>query len=183
MRKQGNDTNRPQVEEKKGKRRTLTVLGYALMIVFLLIVLPVVLPAIFGYHTYTVGSDATGNISKYGNVVYLKAVSNDSYDEGNIVAVQESDSSRKVDVYYVDANDTAAQTLAIREGETVSYEQIAGKVVAKTPFIGYLSQLCFSADGIIVTILIFAAGLGLMMYVNKISKEINQALEDQKAYS
>ena len=116
MRKQGNNTNRPQVEEKKGKRRTLTVLGYALMIVFLLIVLPVVLPAIFGYHTYTVGSDATGNISKYGNVVYLKAVSNDSYDEGNIVAVQESDSSRKVDVYYVDANDTAAQTLAIREG-------------------------------------------------------------------
>ena len=69
MRKQGNNTNRPQVEEKKGKRRTLTVLGYALMIVFLLIVLPVVLPAIFGYHTYTVGSDATGNISKYGNVV------------------------------------------------------------------------------------------------------------------
>ena len=54
MRKQGNDTNRPQVEGKKGKRRTLTVLGYALMIVFLLIVLPVVLPAIFGYHTYTV---------------------------------------------------------------------------------------------------------------------------------
>lgn len=170
MRKQGNNTNRPQVEEKKGKRRTLTVLGYALMIVFLLIVLPVVLPAIFGYHTYTVGSDATGNISKYGNVVYLKAVSNDSYDEGNIVAVQESDSSRKVDVYYVDANDTAAQTLAIREGETVSYEQIAGKVVAKTPFIGYLSQLCFSAAGIIVTILIFAAGLGLMMYVTRSAK-------------
>lgn len=27
MRKQGNDTNRPQVEGKKGKRRTLTVLG------------------------------------------------------------------------------------------------------------------------------------------------------------
>ena len=183
MRKQGNDTNRPQVEGKKGKRRTLTVLGYALMIVFLLIVLPVVLPAIFGYHTYTVGSDATGNISKYGSVVYLKGVSNDSYVEGNIVAVQVSDSSRKVDVYYVDANDTAAQTLAIREGEAVSYEQIAGKVVAKTPFIGYLSQLCFSAAGIIVTILIFAAGLGLMMYVNKISKEINQALEDQKSYS
>ena len=85
MRKQGNDTNRPQVEGKKGKRRTLTVLGYALMIVFLLIVLPVVLPAIFGYHTYTVGSDATGNISKYGSVVYLKGVSNDSYVEGNKV--------------------------------------------------------------------------------------------------
>ena len=47
MRKQGNDTNRPQVEGKKGKRRTLTVLGYALMIVFLLIVLPVVLPIVF----------------------------------------------------------------------------------------------------------------------------------------
>ena len=46
-------------DEKKGKRRALTVSGYALLIVFLLIVLPVVLPSIFGYHTYLIGTDAT----------------------------------------------------------------------------------------------------------------------------
>lgn len=51
----------------------------------------------------------------------------------------------------------------------------------KTPFIGYLSQLCFSAVGIIVTVVIFAAGVAIMMYVNKISKEINTMVEQQTA--
>lgn len=63
------------------------------------------------------------------------------------------------------------------EGEIV--DAVAGHVVAKTPFIGYLSQLCFSVVGIIVTVLIFVAGLGCMMYANKISKEVNQELEDE----
>lgn len=63
------------------------------------------------------------------------------------------------------------------EGEIV--DAVAGHVVAKTPFIGYLSQLCFSVVGIIVTVVIFVAGLGCMMYANKISKEVNQELEDE----
>ena len=58
---------------------------------------------------------------------------------------------------------------------------VKGQVIAKTPFIGYLSQLCFSAVGIIVTVVIFAAGVAIMMYVNKISKEINTMVEQQTA--
>lgn len=179
MSKQVNDTNTQQVKEQKGKRRTITTLGYVLMIVFLLIVLPVVLPPIFGYHTHTVGTDTTGEISKYGSVVYTKTIDDTSYVEGNIVAIEAE--GRDVDVYYVDANDADAKTLAIRGGDTASYDQVVGHVVAKTPFIGYLSQLCFSVVGIIVTVVIFAVALGLMMYANKISKEINQLLEDQVA--
>ena len=181
MKRNENQVTTQNIEEHKGKRRTLTILGYALMIVFLLIVLPVVLPPIFGYHTHTMGTDTTGNISKYGSVVYVMEIDDSTYAEGNIVAVQTAEKSRDVDVYYVDANNTELHTLNVRTGDTVAYDQIAGKVVAKTPFIGYLSQLCFSVLGIIVTIIIFAAGLGLMMYVNKISKEINQMVEDQKA--
>lgn len=176
----GNKAGRQQMDGKKGKRRMFTAFGYVLMIVFLLTVLPVVLPAIFGYHTHTVGTDATGNISNHGSVVYLKAVDKDSYTEGNIVAVHESDSSRDVDVYYVDGNDSTAQTITLRDGDTAAYDKIAGKVVAKTPLIGYLSQLCFSVAGIVVTVLIFAAGLGMMMYANKIGKEINDDHYGQK---
>lgn len=172
---------RQKVDEQKGKRRTITIAAYALMMVFLLIVLPVVLPLIFGYHTYTVGTDTTGNISKHGSVVYVKAIDENSYVEGNIVAVNKS-GSRAVDVYYVDANDAAIKTLTVRTNDTVAYDQIAGKVVAKTPFIGYLCQLCFSVVGIIITIVIFVVALGMMMYVNKISKEINQKVQDQKNY-
>lgn len=181
MKRNENQVTTQNIEEHKGKRRTLTILGYALMIVFLLIVLPVVLPPIFGYHTHTMGTDTTGNISKYGSVVYVKEIDDSTYAAGNIVAVQTAEGSRDVDVYYVDANDTSAQTLTVRTGDIVAYSQVTGKVVAKTPLIGYLSQLCFSVLGIIVTIVILAAGLLLMMYVNKISKEINQMIEDQKA--
>lgn len=181
MKRNENQVTTQKIEEQKGKRRTLTILGYALMIVFLVIVLPVVLPPIFGYHTHTVGTDTTGNISRYGSLVYLKEIDDTAYAAGNIVAVQTTEGSRKVDVHYVESNDTATKTLTVDSGDTVAYEQIMGKVAAKTPFIGYLSQLCFFALGIVVTIVIFAAGLGLMMYVNKISKEINQKVEDQKA--
>ena len=83
-------------------------------------------------------------------------------------------------VYYVDGNDSTAQTITLRDGDTAAYDKIAGKVVAKTPLIGYLSQLCFSVAGIVVTVLIFAAGLGMMMYANKIGKEINDDHYGQK---
>ena len=62
-----------------------------------------------------------------------------------------------------------------------TYKVVKGQVIAKTPFIGYLSQLCFSAVGIIVTVVIFAAGVAIMMYVNKISKKINTMVEQQTA--
>ncbi len=172
--------NKP-VNEKKAKRTGLTILGYALVIVALLTVLPIILPPILGYHTYLSGTDHTGNISKYGSVVYLKEIDESSYVDGNIVAVVSDDSSgRKVDEYYVNSNDTSSKELLLRDGSTISYDDVVGNVVAKTPFVGYLSQLCFSVVGIIVIIVIFAAGLGIMMYVNKISKKINTLVEEQE---
>ena len=172
-----NTNNNQTVDEKKGKRTGLTILGYVLVIVALLIVLPVVLPPIFGYHTYLSGTDHTGNISKYGSVVYLKTIDEASYKDGNIVAIESADSSAR----RVDSNDSSAKEIALRDGNGVSYKVVKGQVIAKTPFIGYLSQLCFSAVGIIVTVVIFAAGVAIMMYVNKISKEINTMVEQQTA--
>ena len=175
-----NNMNEQQINEHKGKRKTLTILGYLCIIVALLTTLPVVLPPIFGYHTYLLGTDTTGNISKYGSVVYVKELDESSYKGGNIVAVNAAETARDVDVYYVESNNTAGEVIALEDGGMASYDQIAGRVVAKTPFIGYLSQLCFSVVGIIVIVILFAAGLGLMMYTNKISKEINQMVVEQK---
>lgn len=167
-----NTNNNQTVDEKKGKRTGLTILGYVLVIVALLTVLPVVLPPIFGYHTYLSGTDHTGNISKNGSVVYLKTIDEASYKDGNIVAIESADSSgRRVDSYYVDSNDSSAKEIALRDGNGVSYKVVKGQVIAKTPFIGYLSQLCFSAVGIIVTVVIFAAGVAIMMYVNKSARK------------
>ncbi len=170
-----------KIDEKKGKRRTLTFLGYFLVIVALLAVLPVVLPPIFGYHTYLSGTDTTGNISKYGSLVYIKEMDAGSFKEGNIVGVVAEDETRTLDSYYVKSSSKSALTL--ESGKSVSDDVVAGRIVAKTPFMGYLCQLCFSVIGIICIIVIFAAGLAVMMHVNKISKEINQMVEDAKQYA
>ena len=115
-----NTNNNQTVDEKKGKRTGLTILGYVLVIVALLTVLPVVLPPIFGYHTYLSGTDHTGNISKYGSVVYLKTIDEATYKDGNIVAIESADSSaRRVDSYYVDSNDSSAKEIALRDGNGV----------------------------------------------------------------
>lgn len=167
------------IDEKKAKRRTFTILGYLCFAVALLAILPVIIAPLLGRHAYLSGTDSTGHISKYGSLVYVKAIDNASFEEGNIVAVVNEAKKRTVDAFYVDSNDRT-NTLTLRTGSTVSYSQVKGRIVAKTPFIGYLSQLCFSVAGIIVLVVLFAAGFALMMYVNKISKEINQMVEDAR---
>ena len=67
-----NTNNNQTVDEKKGKRTGLTILGYVLVIVALLTVLPVVLPPIFGYHTYLSGTDHSGITERYEEDSYLK---------------------------------------------------------------------------------------------------------------
>ncbi len=154
MSKKANNNNQT-VDEKKGQKDRAYNTWLCACHRGTFIVLPVVLPPIFGYHTYLSGTDHTGNISKYGSVVYLKTIDEASYEDGNIAAIESSDSSnRTVDSYYVDSNDSSAKEIALRDGNGVSYKVVKGQVIAKTPFIGYLSQLCFSAVGIIVTIVI-----------------------------
>ena len=174
-----NGNEKEIIDEKKAKRRTLTIIGYICFAVALIAVLPVILAPLLGIHAYKNGTDSTGNISKYGSLVYVKEIDAASYEDGNVVAVENKDKNRTVDVYYVEANDRS-NTLTLRTGDTVNYAQVKGKVVAKTPVIGYLSQLCFSVVGIIALVVLFAAGIVLMMYVNKISKEINQMVENQR---
>ena len=155
------------MKEKKvqgGKRsiRALTIMAYALLIVGLLIIAPVVCPPVFGYHTYTVSEDYSGNMKPFGTLVYVEALS--GYNTGNIVAVGNPDGGRDVDVYYVGS--VQGGKITLEEGDTVDVDQVAGRVVAKTPFFGYLSRLCFSTGGIILTAALFAVGIGLAAYGN-----------------
>ena len=159
------------MKEKKardGKKsiRILTIAAYALLIVGLLIIAPVICPLVFGYHTYTVSEDYSGNMNPSGTLVYAKASS--EYNAGNIVAVDNMDGDRDVDVYYVEAVQDGKVTL--EGGDTVDMDQVAGRVAAKTPFFGYLSQLCFTVWGIILTAVLFAAGIGMAAYANILTR-------------
>ena len=155
-----------KVQDGKKSIRILTIAAYALLIVGLLIIAPVICPLVFGYHTYTVSEDYSGNMNPSGTLVYAKASS--EYNAGNIVAVDNMDGDRDVDVYYVEAVQDGKVTL--EGGDTVDMDQVAGRVAAKTPGFGYLSQLCFAVWGIILTAVLFAAGIGMAAYANILTR-------------
>lgn len=155
-----------KVQDGKKSIRILTIAAYALLIVGLLIIAPVICPLVFGYHTYTVSEDYSGNMNPSGTLVYAKASS--EYNAGNIVAVDNMDGDRDVDVYYVEAVQDGKVTL--EGGNTVDMDQVAGRVAAKTPGFGYLSQLCFTVWGIILTAVLFAAGIGMAAYANILTR-------------
>ena len=172
------------MEKEKRVRKSgcisLTIIGYILLIIGLLIIAPVVCSPIFGYHTYTVNSDSTGNVNKSGSLVYTKVLDDADYSEGKIVAVENTDNESAVDVYYVSANDSG---LVLEDGDstrTVEYSQVKGRVVAKTPYIGYLSQLCFSVIGIVIIVVIFLAAIICTTAGNIIARKKKQEIKDLK---
>ena len=168
------------LKKEKRKIRISTIEGYVCLILVLLAVLPVVLPRIFGYHTYVCGADTTGKIFKYGSVVYTKEIDNDSFEEGNIAAVKSNSGKYlKADTYYVDASGN--NTLKLRNGSSASYEEVLGHVVAQTPGIGYLCQFCYSAVGVVLIIAVLVAGIALMMYANKLGREVTKTLKEHEA--
>lgn len=165
--------------KKKGLPALYTTIAYILAVVFLLIIVPVVCPPVLGYHTYTVNSDFTGEVSSYGSVVYTKEIDLAEFQKGNLVAVSDMDDDRDVDTKVVVS--ATADTVTTQDNSTYSADQVYGKITAKTPFIGWLCQLCFSVIGIIITVLIFLIALCLMMVSNKLAKNNKKAkLEEEK---
>lgn len=161
--------NEKKQNGKKAKYKLLTVLGYVFLIAGLLIIAPVVCPPVLGYHAYTVANDKSGAVGSKGVLVYTKSVDGDGYEAGNVVAVDNSDGGRDVDVYYVVSNENGK--VELENAASVDTDKVIGKVCGKTPFFGYLSQLVFSVLGIILTVVIFAIGIAATMLANKMARD------------
>lgn len=162
-------------KKKRGLPLALTIVAYALIIVVLLAVAPVLCPAVFGYQTRLVGSDQSGKVGTKGTVVYAKEV--DSIQNGNLIAIDLGKDDKSVLVNYVAGEETDG--IMLEGGEKVEKDAIVGKIAAKTPFIGYLCQLCFSVIGIIILVLVFLIALAMMIIANGIAKKENQKAMNQ----
>jgi len=161
------EKNKKNKTKSKGLLRTFTISGYLFLIIGALIIAPVICPPILGYHTYTVSADYSGLVNPAGSLVYVKSL--DMYSAGNLVAVDNQDGDRDVDVQYVES--VTEGKIALEDGASVDANQLVGKVVAKTPFFGYLSQLCFSVVGIIVTVIVFVVGIASTTYANILARK------------
>lgn len=164
------NNNSNEADNKKGLRIVTTIFAYLFFIVTAIAVLPTVLPMIFGYRTHNVNYDVTGQASQTFSVVYTDKSEAADLVSGNIVAL-ETNEGKKVKVSYVDANNTETKTITTRtkDGitEEVSYDKVVGHVVAKTPFVGILTQLCFTIPGIIFVAVIFVIAVVLAIVSNK----------------
>lgn len=165
--------NNYELGRKKGLRNLLTAITYTLLVFILLSVLPVVVPMIFGYKSMIAGKDTTGLVSN-GSVVYVKDVDCTELVSGNIFVAKTDSVNDKVTVYYVGANDRDARALTARNGENVAYYLVKGRVEAKTPIVGYLSQLCYSAIGIVVLVLAAVVMIVLSIVGNKLGKDVSK---------
>lgn len=175
------DNENKKIKKKKGRRVALTTIGYILIIVFLLAVLPVILPPIFGYHTRNVETDHSGAVWEVCSVAYYKNCDfDDLKDEKSqqYIATDANYSSKEVDVYL--ATGILEDAVQVDGGDIIDGDNVRGIVKAKTPYIGLLTGLCFSIPGIIALVLIFGIGLACMILANKISKEVNQKVYEQK---
>lgn len=166
------NNDQKEKDPRKGARITLTIFAYLFFICVAATVLPVVMPMIFGYHTYTVEADTTGNVPKPGSVIYTDKTETAALSSGNIVAI--AGEGKRVKVYYVDSNDSAAKTIALRTGDTAKYDQVKGRVVAKTPFIGLLTQLLDSIAGIVITAAVFVVGVVFAIIANRLTLKKKQ---------
>lgn len=172
--------NNYELSKKKNIKNVVTVICYVLLIFILLSVLPVLAPKIFGYNTMLVGNDTTGLVSTNGSVVYVKEVDCTGLESGNIFAAKTDSASDKVTIYYVGANNIDTRTLTARNGESVAYYLVNGQVAAKTPFIGYVCQLCYSAAGIICLVIAGAVIVVLSIIGNKLGKDVSKMKNEMK---
>lgn len=171
------EKNTDNKTKRKGLLRTLTITGYLFLIIGALIIAPAVCPPIFGYDTYTVSADYSGLVNPAGSLVYAKPL--DMYSAGNLVAVDNQDGDRDVNVHYVES--VTDGKIELEDGASVDANQVVGKVVAKTPFFGYLTQLCFSVVGIIVTVIVFVVGIALTTYANILARKEKKQQEQQQS--
>lgn len=164
--------NEKVYDNKKGLRIVFTIFAYVFFIFTAVAVLPVVCPLVFGYHTYAVSSDHTSNgVVSGSSVVYTDKTATDLINGGAYVAINSSD-SKKVRVYTVGANNVGDSTITLNTKEVVNYDQVVGKVVAKTPFVGLFTQLCNTIPGIILIAFIFIVGVILTIVANKMVVKI-----------
>ena len=154
-------------DDKKGIRLFVTILAYVFFVVAAVAVLPVVLPMIFGYQTHTVSIDTTGTVNQVSSVVYTDKSAASELVDGNVVALELED-GKKVKVCYVSSNNTEDQTITLRTNEVVAYDKVVGHVVAQTPFIGVLTQLCDAVLGIAFVVFVFIVGVVLAIIANRL---------------
>lgn len=146
--------------------KCLNGIGIGIVVIVIVVLLPLVVSKLFGYEIYGILSQSMEPKIATGSVVYVQNVDPADVEVGDIITFKMDTKSEVVATHRVveilederafvtkgDNNDT-------EDSSPVSYERLLGVVVFSLPYLGELSTLIYSANGIAGIVIAFAIAI------------------------
>lgn len=145
-------------------RKIGRIIVNALLIIYILAVVPLSVCGFFGIHPYAVVSGSMEPAISTGSMVFSKETSFKNLKKGDVITFMISedqtvthriasvDEDKKKFTTKGDAND-------VEDSKSVSYENVIGKVIFHVPYLGYTMVMTGTKGRIILM-----AGIGLVLF-------------------
>lgn len=146
--------------------KCLNGIGIGIVVIVIVVLLPLTVPKLFGYEIYGILSQSMEPEIATGSVVYVQNVDPEDIEVGDIITFKMDAKSEVVATHRVveiladerafvtkgDNNDT-------EDSSPVSYERLLGIVVFSLPYLGELSTMIYSVNGIAGIVIAFAIAI------------------------
>ena len=153
---------------KKILLKVLNSLGIIIVGAVICVLLPLVLPKAFGYQVYGILSNSMEPEIATGSVVYVDSVDSESIVDGDIITYKMGSDSSVVATHRVVSVNKDKKEFVTKgdhnntvDAQPVSYDRMLGKVVFSIPFLGEISTVIYSVNGIATIIILFSFAIAM----------------------
>ncbi|MEA4966210.1 MAG: signal peptidase I [Oscillospiraceae bacterium] len=162
-------------------RKVLNLSGAIILILLIAAVLPLTLPKLFGFQLFEILSGSMEPTLPVHSVIYVQECDPATLQSGDIITFRLESGSDLVETHRVVSVDTVSQSIVTKgdaneanDQTQVLFTSVVGKVPFHLPWLGLLSQLIHSSQGIAVCVAIFAAVLLLWLLADRLKPKENK---------
>lgn len=146
--------------------KILDLIGTGIVVIFIVLILPLTIPKLFGYEIYGILSESMEPEIMTGSVVYVKEIEPEKVQVNDIITYQMDAKSSVVATHRVVSVDLENETY-ITKGDNndavdalpVGFNRLLGKTVFSIPLLGEFSILLHSSNGIAIIIFSFVISI------------------------
>ena len=146
--------------------KILDIIGIMIVIAFIITILPLTVPKVFGYQIYGILSNSMEPEIMTGSVVYVQDVDAGDIQVGDVITYKMDAKSNVVATHRVEAINNEKSTFTTKgdnntsvDAQPVSFDRLLGKVVFSLPLLGYISLEIQSSSGLAMIIISFAVAI------------------------
>ena len=146
--------------------KCLNGIGIGIVVIVIMVLLPLTVPKLFGYEIYGILSQSMEPNITSGSVIYVKDIAAEDVEVGDIITFKMDAKSEVVATHRV-VEILADERAFITKGDNndtvdsapVSYERLLGITVFSLPYLGELSTLIYSVNGIAGIVIAFSVAI------------------------